>query len=85
MPFDVLWLSQADIDSLDPTMLEIMDEVERCFVAQGLGELCAGQKAGLRTERRAAVLMGIALDDVMTGRLVSQKALARKVGTWVQL
>lgn len=55
MPFDVLWLSQADRQPL------------------------------LRTERRAAVLLGIALDDVMTGRLVSQKALARKVGTWVQL
>jgi alanine dehydrogenase len=50
-----------------------------------LGEICAGKKAGVRTGRRAAVLMGIALDDVMTGHLIYQKALERKVGTWVQL
>lgn len=50
-----------------------------------LGEICAGKKAGVRTGRRAAVLMGIALDDVMTGHLIYQKALARNVGTWVQL
>ena len=29
--------------------------------------------------------MGIALDDVMTGHLIYQKALEHKVGTWVQL
>jgi len=50
-----------------------------------LGEICAGKKAGLRSGRRAAVLMGIALDDVMTGHLIYQKALERKVGAWVQL
>jgi len=50
-----------------------------------LGEICAGKKAGVRSGRRSAVLMGIALDDVMTGHLIYQKALERKVGTWVQL
>ena len=37
------------------------------------------------TMSRAAVLMGIAQGDVMTGRLVSQKALERKTGAWVRL
>jgi len=50
-----------------------------------LGEICAGKKSGLRKGRRSAVLMGIALDDVMTGHLIYQKALEHKVGTWVQL
>jgi len=50
-----------------------------------LGEICAGIKPGLRTGRRSAVLMGIALDDVMTGYLIYEKALENKVGTWVQL
>lgn len=50
-----------------------------------LGEICAGKKAGVRTGRRSAVLMGIALDDVMTGHLIYQKALEHKIGTWVQL
>jgi len=50
-----------------------------------LGEICAGKKAGVRTGRRSAVLMGIALDDVMTGHLIYQKALEHKTGTWVQL
>lgn len=50
-----------------------------------MGEICAGTKSGLRTGRRAAVLMGIALDDVMTGHLIYEKALERKVGAWVQL
>ena len=55
-----------------------------------LGEICAGKKSGGRTGRRSAVLMGIALDDVMTGHLIyqkalGQKALGHKVGTWVQL
>ncbi|MBU1231008.1 MAG: hypothetical protein KKA55_13035 [Proteobacteria bacterium] len=50
-----------------------------------LGEVCAGTKVGLRMVRRAAVLLGIALDDVMTGRPICQKALARNVSTFVQL
>ena len=57
--------------------------------AQGLhadlGEICAGRKTGLRTGRRSAVLMGIALHDVMTGHLIHKKALERKVGSWVEL
>jgi len=50
-----------------------------------MGDICAGKKAGVRTGRRAAVLMGIALDDVMTGYLIYEKALEHKVGTWVQM
>jgi len=50
-----------------------------------MGEICAGAKTGLRTGRRAAVLMGIALHDVMTGHLIYEKALERKVGSWVEL
>ncbi|SNR82597.1 L-alanine dehydrogenase [Humidesulfovibrio mexicanus] len=50
-----------------------------------MGEICAGTKTGLRRGRRAAVLMGIALDDVMTGHLIYEKALEHKVGAWVQL
>lgn len=50
-----------------------------------LGEICAGVKPGRRTGRRSAVLMGIALDDVMTGHLIYEKALEKKIGTWVQL
>ena len=51
MPFDVLWLSQADIDSLGITMLEIMDEVERGFVAQGRGEVEMPAKIGIHTRK----------------------------------
>jgi ornithine cyclodeaminase/alanine dehydrogenase len=50
-----------------------------------MGEICAGIKVGVRTGRRSAVLMGIALDDVMTGHLIYEKALEKKIGTWVQL
>jgi alanine dehydrogenase len=50
-----------------------------------MGEICAGLKKGVRKGRRAAVLMGIALDDVMTGYLVYEQALEKKTGTWVQL
>lgn len=50
-----------------------------------MGEICAGKKTGRRTGRRAAVLMGIALHDVMTGHLIYEKALERRVGAWVEL
>jgi alanine dehydrogenase len=50
-----------------------------------MGEICAGKKTGIRTGRRSAVLMGIALDDVMTGHLIYEQALEKKTGTWVQL
>jgi len=50
-----------------------------------MGEICAGKKNGVRTGRRSAVLMGIALDDVMTGHLIYEKALEKKIGAWVQL
>ncbi|HWR04314.1 MAG TPA: ornithine cyclodeaminase family protein [Humidesulfovibrio sp.] len=50
-----------------------------------MGEICAGKKPGARKGRRSAVLMGIALDDVMTGHLLYEKALEMKTGTWVQL
>ena len=50
-----------------------------------LGEICAGKKQGVRTGRRSAVLMGIALDDVMTGHLIYERALEQKIGAWVQL
>jgi len=50
-----------------------------------MGEICAGKKTGVRTGRRSAVLMGSALDDVMTGHLIYEKALETKTGAWVQL
>jgi ornithine cyclodeaminase/alanine dehydrogenase len=50
-----------------------------------MGEICAGIKKGERKGRRAAVLMGIALDDVMTGTLVYHRALGKQRGVWVQL
>jgi len=50
-----------------------------------MGEICSGRKSGVRKGRRSAVLMGIALDDVMTGYLIYEKALEKKTGVWVQL
>jgi alanine dehydrogenase len=50
-----------------------------------MGEICTGKKTGLRKGRRSAVLMGIALHDVMAGHLIYEKALERKVGSWVEL
>ncbi|OIO00890.1 MAG: peptide transporter [Desulfovibrionaceae bacterium CG1_02_65_16] len=50
-----------------------------------MGAICAGAKAPVRTGRRAAVLMGIALHDVLAGRLAYGKALEQRVGTWVEL
>jgi len=50
-----------------------------------MGEVCAGVKQTLRQGRRAAVLMGVGLHDVLAGRLAYEKALERRAGTWVAL
>lgn len=49
-----------------------------------MGEICAGIKGPVREGLRGAVLMGIASHDIMTGRLLYERALERGVGTWVK-
>ncbi len=49
-----------------------------------MGEIAAGKKAPVTKGKRGAVLMGIASDDIMTGRLLYAKALEKGVGTWVK-
>lgn len=50
-----------------------------------MGEICAGKKTAVRRGRRAAVLMGVAVHDVLAGRLAYEKALDLRKGTWVEL
>lgn len=50
-----------------------------------MGEVCAGNKEGVREGLRGAVLMGIASHDVMTGTLVFEKAVEKGLGTKVSL
>ncbi len=50
-----------------------------------MGEICAGDKEGVRRGLRGAVLMGIASHDVMTGTLVFEKAVEKGLGTKVTL
>lgn len=50
-----------------------------------MGQICAGAKEAVREGRRAAVLMGVAVHDVLAGRLAYEKALDLRKGTWVEL
>jgi len=47
MPFDVLWLSQADLDSLGLGMPEIMNAVEQGFACLGRGQAEMPAKIGI--------------------------------------
>lgn len=47
MSFDVLWLSQEEIDSIGITMPEVMDRVEQGFAALGRGEVEMPAKIGV--------------------------------------
>lgn len=50
-----------------------------------MGDLCAGKVEPVRQGRRGAVLMGIALDDVMVGSLFHRRAVERGVGKTLEL
>jgi ornithine cyclodeaminase/alanine dehydrogenase len=52
-----------------------------------LGELVTGRKPGRESpkERTFACNLGLALDDVATAPLIYERALERKVGTWLPL
>ena len=50
-----------------------------------MGEICAGEKPGLRSGRRGAVLMGIGSHDIMTAALVYDRAAKADFGTKVEL
>ncbi|GAB6125281.1 ornithine cyclodeaminase family protein [Humidesulfovibrio idahonensis] len=93
--FEAEVMSEADCFTTDDTAQYLWTREHGKYFKNGypgetglhsdMGEICAGRKTGLRTGRRAAVLMGIALHDVMTGHLIYEKALERKVGSWVEL
>jgi alanine dehydrogenase len=50
-----------------------------------MGDICAGTKPPVREGRRAAVLMGIASHDVMTGHLIWRKAIEAGKGIELEL
>lgn len=50
-----------------------------------MGHICAGLRKAPFKGRRAAVLMGIASHDVMTGHLIYRKALEKGVGSKVEI
>ncbi len=50
-----------------------------------MGHLCAGLRKAPLKGRRAAVLMGIASHDVMTGHLIYEKAMEKGVGSKVEI
>jgi len=50
-----------------------------------MGQVCAGLVKPVLQGRRGAVLMGIASHDVMTARLILERASEKKIGTLVDL
>lgn len=50
-----------------------------------MAEVCAGLKKPVRTGMRGAVLMGVALHDVMTVRLIQEKLKTNNIGTDVEI
>lgn len=48
-----------------------------------MSEVVVGKKPQVREGRRGAAPMGIACNDVIVGKMVYDKAIARKLGTWV--
>jgi ornithine cyclodeaminase/alanine dehydrogenase len=57
------------------------------LVHADLGELVTGQQPGRETpqERTMAANLGLALDDMAVAPLLYQKAIERKMGTWLPL
>lgn len=49
-----------------------------------MSEIIVGKKPVVREGRRTAAPMGIACNDVMTARIVYEKALKKNIGTWVE-
>ena len=49
-----------------------------------MSEIIVGKKPVVREGRRTAAPMGIACNDVMTARIVYEKALTKNIGTWVE-
>jgi len=50
-----------------------------------MAEICAGKKATVKKGIRSAVLMGIAMHDVMTVRLVLEKVKSKPLGQMVEI
>lgn len=49
-----------------------------------MSEVVVGKKPRLREGRRTAAPMGIACNDVIVGKMIYERALDRKIGTWVE-
>ncbi len=54
-------------------------------ITADMGQICAGLVKPARKGRRGAVLMGIASHDVMTARLILEKAAEKNIGTTVEI
>lgn len=50
-----------------------------------MAEICAGQKAPVKKGLRGAVLMGIAMHDIMTVRLIQEKLKTKDLGQTVEI
>ncbi|MHA2079010.1 MAG: hypothetical protein ACW99X_15570 [Candidatus Thorarchaeota archaeon] len=52
-----------------------------------LGELVAGHKKGRQTseERTITCNLGLAMDDMAVAPLVYQRAIEKRIGTWLPL
>ncbi len=48
-----------------------------------MSEVVVGKKPRVREGRRGAAPMGIACNDVIVGKMVYERAMAKKLGTWV--
>lgn len=61
--------------------------IEEAAIAAQLGEVITGRKAGRETERQITLFksVGMAVEDVATATFAYQQALAKGVGTYVQL
>jgi alanine dehydrogenase len=49
-----------------------------------MSEVVVGKKPQVREGRRGAAPMGIACNDVIVGKMVYERTLAKKAGTWVE-
>lgn len=96
MDYDSYWHGQA-LQECDKFCTDDTAQFER-YRSQGyfrhapsiyadLGELVAGSKPRRETlqERTMACNLGLALDDMATASVVYQRAIERKIGTWLSL
>ncbi|HJW75744.1 MAG TPA: ornithine cyclodeaminase family protein, partial [Thermoleophilia bacterium] len=98
LDYDAAW-TPAAVAACDRVVCDDVAQV-RATVAQGtylaelplsrlvdLGDVVAGKTAGRRDarERLFALNLGIAVEDVMTARLIYTRALQRGVGTLLPL